>query len=94
MGVVVVGHPVGRRGFETERVSPPALGKASRAAAAVHHHGGELAVDDLLFAVEVKHVDGGHLGGGAAWACGATGVGLVYQVGVRVLLQVHVITLP
>lgn len=59
----------------------------------VHHHGGDLAIDDLLHAVEVEHVDGGHLGGGTAGPCRASGVGLVHQVGVGVLLQVHVLTL-
>lgn len=66
----------------------------SGAPAAVHHHGGDLAVDDLLLAVEVEHVDGGHLGGGAAGARGPSGVGFVHQVGVRVLLQVQVLALP
>lgn len=30
----------------------------SKASATVHHHGGDLAVDDLLLLVEVEHVDG------------------------------------
>ena len=68
-------------------------GSSSWAATSVHHHGGNCAVDDLFFAVEVEHVDGGHLGGGAAGACSASGVGLVYQVCVWILLQVHVLTL-
>lgn len=60
----------------------------------VHHHGRDLPVDDLLLAVEVEHVDGGHLGGGAAGPRRAPGVGLVHQVCVRVLLQVQELTLP
>lgn len=65
----------------------------SKASATVHHHGRDLAVDDLLLLVKVEHVDGGHLGGGAAWAGGPSGRGPVDQVGVRVLLQVHVLAL-
>lgn len=60
----------------------------------VHHHGGDLPVDDLLLAVEVKHVDGGHLGGRAAGPGGAPRIGLVDQVCVWVLLQVQELTLP
>lgn len=59
----------------------------------VHHHGGDLPVDDLLFAVEVEHVDGGHLGRRAAGPRRAARVGFVHQVSVRVLLQVHELTL-
>lgn len=66
-------------------------GTGSRAAAPVHYHGGNLAVDNLLLAVEVKHVDGRHLGGGTAGSCGASRVGLVHQMGVGILLQVHVV---
>lgn len=66
-------------------------GVGSRAAAAVYYHGGDLAVDNLLLAVEVKHVDGRHLGGGTAGSGGASRVGLVHQVGVGILLQVHVV---
>lgn len=43
--------------------------------------------------VEVEHVDGRHLGGGAAGARGPSGVGGSHQVGVGVLLQVHVLAL-
>ena len=75
-------------------LSPGGLCANSRAPTAVHHHGRDLAVDDLLFSVKVEHVDGRHLGGGAAGARSPSGVGLVHQVGVRVLLQVHVLTLP
>lgn len=66
----------------------------SRASTPVHHHGRDLPVDDLLLSVKVEHVDRGHLGRGAAGACGPSGVGFVHQVGVWVLLQVHVLTLP
>ena len=65
----------------------------SRASTTVHHHGGDLAIDYLLFVVKVEHVDGWHLGGGTAGTCIPPGVGLVHQVGVWVLLQVHVLTL-
>ena len=59
----------------------------------VHHHGRDLPVDDLLLAVEVEHVDGRHLGGRAAGPRRAPRVGLVHQVRVRVLLQVHELAL-
>ena len=75
---------------EPRRDLPP----DSRASTTVYHHGGDLAVDDLLLSVKVEHVDGRHLGGGTAGARGPSGVGFVHQVGVRVLLQVHVLTLP
>lgn len=71
---------------------PPSLNL--KTSATVHHHGGDLAIDDLLFLVKVEHVDGRHLGGGAARARGSSGVGLVDQVGMRVFLQMHVLTLP
>lgn len=64
-----------------------------RASAAVHHHAGNLAVDDLLLVIEVEHVYGRHLGGGAAWARRASGIGVLDQVSVRVLLHEHVLTL-
>lgn len=48
-----------------------------RAAASVHHHPGDFPVDDLLLVVEVEHVNGGHLGRGAAWPCGAPGIGVL-----------------
>lgn len=60
----------------------------------VHHHGWDLSVDDLLLAVEVEHVDGRHLGGCAAGPGRAPWVGLVHQVSMRVLLQVHELALP
>lgn len=66
---------------------------SSRTATKVHNHGRDFAVDDLLPVVEVEHVYGRHLGGGAAGSCSATRVGLVHQVRVRVLLQVHLLTL-
>lgn len=67
------------------------LATGSRAATAVYYHWRDLAVDDLLFAIEVKHVDGRHLGGGAAGPGGASRIGLVHQMGVGILLQVHVV---
>lgn len=67
---------------------------SSGAAAVVNHHRRNLPVDDLLLAVEVEHVDGRHLGGRAAGPRRASGVGLVDQVCVRVLLQVQKLTLP
>lgn len=78
-------------GNGTDRVL--AWAHQSRAATAIHHHGGDLAIDDLLFSIEVEHVDGRHLGGRAAGAGSTTWVGLVHQVCVRILLQVHIITL-
>lgn len=60
----------------------------------VDHHGWDLPVDDLLLAVEVEHVDGRHLGGRAAGPRRASGVGLVDQVCMRVLLQVQELALP
>lgn len=66
----------------------------SKASTTVHHHGRDLAIDDLLLLVEVEHVDGRHLGRGTAGAGGPSGRGPVDQVGMRVLLQVHVLALP
>lgn len=60
----------------------------------VDHHGWDLSIDDLLFAVEVEHVDGGHLGRCAAGPRGATWIGLVHQVSVGILLQVKELALP
>lgn len=59
----------------------------------VHHHGRDLSVDYLLLAIKVEHVDGRHLSGRAAGPGRASRVGLVDQVGVRVLLQVQELTL-
>lgn len=67
----------------------PTLG----AATAIHHHARDLAVDNLLLVIEVEHVDGGHLGGRAAGPGRAPRVGLLHQVGVRVLLHKHVLAL-
>lgn len=67
---------------------------SSRAATVVHHHGRDLSVDDLLLAVEVQHVNGRHLGGRAAGPRRAPWVGLVNEVCMRVLLQVHELALP
>lgn len=64
-----------------------------RTAASVHHHPWDFPVDDLLLVVEVEHVDGGHLGRGAARPCGTSGVGVLDQVCVRVLLHEHVLAL-
>lgn len=44
--------------------------------------------------VEVEHVDWGHLGGGAAGPSCAARIRLVYQVRVRELLQMYLLTLP
>lgn len=60
----------------------------------VHHHGGDLSVNDLLLAVEVKHIDGGHLSRGATGPSGAPWIGLDDQVGMGVLLVMHELTLP
>ena len=67
---------------------------SSGAATVVDHHGRDLPIDDLLLAVEVQHVDGRHLGGRAAGPRGASWVGLVHQVCMWILLQVHEFTLP
>lgn len=67
---------------------------SSGAAAVVDHHGRDLSIDDLLLAVEVEHVDGWHLCGRAAGPRGTPRVGLVHQVCMRVLLQVHELALP
>lgn len=66
---------------------------SSGAAAVVDHHGRDLSVDDLLLAIEVEHVDWRHLGGRAAGPCRAPRVGLVHQVCMWVLLQVHELAL-
>lgn len=64
-----------------------------RAATSIHHHPRDLAVDDLLLVIEVEHVNGGHLGRGTAGPCGASGVGVLHQMGVRVFLHEHVLAL-
>lgn len=64
-----------------------------RTAASVHHHAWDFPVDNLLLVVEVEHVNGGHLGRGAARPCGTSGVGVLDQVCVRVLLHEHVLAL-
>lgn len=88
----VLKKSIGKR-LETEQIEYSHWARQSRAATAIHHHGGDLAIDDLLFSVEIEHVDGRHLGGRAAGARSATWAGLVHQVCVRILLQVHVVTL-
>lgn len=50
-------------------------------------------MDDLLLVIEVEHVNGGHLGRGTAGSCGASRVGMLHQVGVRVFLHEHVLAL-
>lgn len=50
-------------------------------------------MNDLLLVVEIKHVNWGHLGWGAAGPRGAARVGMLHQVGVRILLHEHVLTL-
>lgn len=67
----------------------PTLG----AATAIHHHARDLAVDNLLLVIEVEHVDWGHLGGGTAGPSRASWVGLLHQMGVRILLHEHVLAL-
>lgn len=64
------------------------------AATYVHHHRRDLSVYNLFFAVKIEHVDGRHFGRSATGSGGTPRVCLVYQVGVRVLLQVHVLALP
>lgn len=64
-----------------------------RAATSIHHHPWDFAVNDLLLVIEVEHVNGGHLGRGTAGPCGASGVGVLHQVGVRVFLHEHVLAL-
>lgn len=64
-----------------------------RAATSIHHHPWDFAMNYLLLVIEVEHVNGGHLGRGAAGPCGASGVGVLHQVGVRVFLHEHVLAL-
>lgn len=64
-----------------------------RAATSVHHHPWDLSVDDLLLVIEVEHVNGGHLGWGTAGPGGASGVGVLHQVGVWVFLHKHIFAL-
>lgn len=63
------------------------------AATSIYHHSRDFAVDDLLLVIEVEHVNGGHLGRGAAGPGRAPGVGVLHQVGVWVLLHEHVLAL-
>lgn len=48
-----------------------------RAAASVHHHPWNFPMDNLLLVVEVEHVNGGHLGRGAARPCRTPGIGVL-----------------
>lgn len=50
-------------------------------------------MDDLLLVIEIEHVNGGHLGWGTAGPCGASGVGVLHQVGVWIFLHEHVLAL-
>lgn len=70
-------------------ISPGSLG----AATSIHNHPWDFAVNDLLLVVEVEHVNGGHLCWGTARPCGASGVGMLHQVSVRVFLHEHVLAL-
>lgn len=58
-----------------------------RAAASVHHHPGQHAVDDVEIRVEVQHRDGRHLPGSTTGARRPLRVRLLDQMRVRVLLQ-------
>ncbi len=64
-----------------------------RTATSIHHHPWDFAVNNLLLVIEVEHVNGGHLGWGTAGSCGASGVGMLHQVGVRVFLHEHILAL-
>lgn len=64
-----------------------------RTATSIHHHPWDFAVNDLLLVIEVEHVNGGHLGRSTAGPCGASGVGVLHQVGVWVFLHEHVLAL-
>lgn len=64
-----------------------------RAATSIHNHPWDFAMNDLLLVIEVEHVNGGHLSWGTAWPCGASGVGMLHQVSVRVFLHEHVLAL-
>lgn len=57
----------------------------SGTAAPLHLHVGQLALDHVLVGIQVEHVDGGHLAGGAARAGGAVeaGAGHLDNAGVR-----------
>lgn len=50
-------------------------------------------MNDLLLVIEVEHVNGGHLGRGTAGPCGASGIGVLHQVGVWIFLHEHVLAL-
>lgn len=64
-----------------------------RAAAAIHHHAGNLSVDDLLLVVKIEHIYGWHFGGRTARAGRASRISVLHQMGVWVLLHEHVLTL-
>lgn len=50
-------------------------------------------MDYLLFIIEVEHVYWRHLRGCAAWPCWASGIGMLHQMSMWVLLHEHVLTL-
>lgn len=50
-------------------------------------------MNDLLLVIEVEHVNGRHLCGGTAGPRGASRVGVLHQVSVRVFLHEHVLAL-
>lgn len=64
-----------------------------RAAAAIHHHARNLSMDDLLLVVKIEHIYGWHFGGCTARAGRASRISVLHQMGVRVLLHEHVLTL-
>lgn len=64
---VRVHHQRGIQGDQEKGVTRQA--KDLRASTPVDNHARDFAVDDLLFVIEVQHVDGGHLGGRAARPC-------------------------
>lgn len=64
-----------------------------RAAAAIHHHAGNLSMDDLLLVIKIEHIYGWHFGGRTARAGRASRVSVLHQMGVWVLLHEHVLTL-
>lgn len=64
-----------------------------RAPTSIHHHPWYLAMNDLLFVVKVKHINGGHLGGGATRPCRTSWICVLHQVCVWVFLHEHVLAL-